>query len=91
MTHDPAAPSSDSREDAMFLKLVKTERIVVEGRSCDLRYFERRTVRGGCRYSCEVLLGAEDRIIIDDDSMPGLESRVRHLVPATIYCRDRSA
>ena len=75
----------------MFLKLVKTDRLVVDGRRCDLRYFERRTLRGGRRYSCEVLLGGTDRIIIDDDSLPGLESRVRQMVPATIYCRDRTA
>ena len=75
----------------MVQKLVKTDRLDVGGRSCGLRYYERRTLRGGRRYSCEVRLGGTDRIIIDDDSLPGLESRVRHLVPATIYCRDRSA
>jgi hypothetical protein len=28
-----------------------------------------------------------DRIIIDDDSMPSLESRVERLAPATVYSR----
>jgi hypothetical protein len=75
----------------MVVKLVKTDRMEIDGRACDLRYYERRTLRGGCRYSCEVLLGDSDRIIVDDDSLPGLESRVRHLVPATIYSRSRPA
>jgi hypothetical protein len=39
------------------------------------------------RFSCEVELGAADRIILDDDSMGSLESRVARLVPATIYSR----
>ena len=75
----------------MVMKLVKTDRMEIDGRVCDLRYYERRTLRGGFRYSCEVLLGDSDRIIVDDDSLPGLESRVRHLVPATILSRSRPA
>jgi hypothetical protein len=75
----------------MVMKLVKTDRMEIDGRACDLRYYERRTLRGGYRYSCEVLLGDSDRIIVDDDSLPGLESRVRHLVPATILSRSRPA
>ena len=75
----------------MVLKLVKTDRMEVDGRSCDLRYYERQTLRGGRRFSCDVLLGDTGRIIVDDDSLAGLEMRIRHLVPATIYSRTRSA
>ena len=71
----------------MFLKLVKTGQIEVEGRTYQVRYFEQRTVRGAPRYSGEVLLGPNDRIILDDDSLTGLESRIERLVPATIYSR----
>lgn len=71
----------------MFLKLVKVGQIAVAGRTYQIRYYERRTVRGSPRYSGEVLLGASDRIILDDDSMPSLESRIERLVPATIYSR----
>ena len=66
----------------MLRKLVKTARIELDGRCCDVRYFEQRTARGGRRYSSELLLDATDRIIIDDDSMTGLESKVDRLVPA---------
>jgi hemin uptake protein HemP len=71
----------------MFLKLVKTSQIEVNGQSYALRYYEQRTGRGMRRYSCEVLLGGSDRIIIDDDTMMSLESRVERLAPATVYSR----
>ena len=35
----------------------------------------------------EMLLDATDRIIIDDDSMTGLESKVERLVPAVLWSR----
>ena len=75
----------------MFLKLVKTASIEVNGQTYPLRYFEQRTGRGARRYSCEVLLGGSDRIIIDDDTMSSLESRVERVAPATVYSRLLSA
>jgi hypothetical protein len=71
----------------MFLKLVKTGQIEVDGRFYEVRYYEQRTLRGAPRYSGEVLLGTRDRIILDDDSMTSLESRLERLVPATVYSR----
>ena len=71
----------------MFLKLVKTAEIEVDGRSYPLRFYERRTGRGVRRYSCEVQLDPSDRIIIDGDSLPALESRVERLAAATVYSR----
>jgi hypothetical protein len=71
----------------MFRKLVKTSEIEIDGRSYMLRYYEQRTARGAWRFSCEVLLGASDRIILDDDSLTSLESKVARLAPATVYSR----
>ena len=71
----------------MFRKMVHTAAIEIDGHSYELRYYEQRTARGTCRYSCEVLLGAADRIIVDDDSMTSLESKVTRLAPATVYSR----
>jgi hypothetical protein len=71
----------------MFRKLVKTAAIEIDGQSYPLRYFVQKTARGARRYSCEVLLGSTDRIILDDDSLASLESRVTSLAPATIYSR----
>jgi hypothetical protein len=71
----------------MFRKLVQTDGVDVEGRTYVVHYFEHRTARGTRRFSGEVVLDADDRIILDDDSLPGLEARVARLAPATIYSR----
>ena len=71
----------------MFRKLVSTASIEINGRPYTLRYFEEETTRGGRRCSCEVLLDTSDRIILDDDSMMSLESKVGRLVPAMVYSR----
>jgi hypothetical protein len=71
----------------MFRKLVKATEIEVDGAVYTLRFFEITTLRGARRFSCEVLLGAADHIILDDDSMPSLESKVVRLAPATVYSR----
>ena len=79
----------------MLRKLVKTVRIELDGPGSagapaagfDVRYFEQRTARGGRRFSSEMLLDANDRIILDDDTMTGLESKVDRLVPAVVWSR----
>lgn len=71
----------------MFRKLVKTEALEVEDQTFPVRYFELRTQRGSRRYSAEILLAPDDRIIIDDDSVTNLEARTARLVPATLYSR----
>lgn len=71
----------------MFRKLVKTTDIDIEGTRYVLCYFEQKTIRGGRRYSCEVLFDAADHIIIDDDSMTSLESKVARVAPAMLYSR----
>jgi hypothetical protein len=71
----------------MFRTLVKTDSVAVEDKTVTVRYFELRTLRGARRYSAEILLGATDRIILDDDSVVTLEARAMCLVPATIYSR----
>ena len=71
----------------MFRTLVKTDAIDIESQRVAVRYFEQRTMRGARRYSAEIVLGPDDRIILDDDSMIMLEARAARLVPATLYSR----
>jgi len=71
----------------MFRTLVKTEALSVADQTVAVRYFELRTMRGGRRYSAEILLAPDDRIILDDDSVTSLEARTNVLVPATLYSR----
>jgi hypothetical protein len=67
--------------------LVATADMEIDGRRYPLHYYVLQTARGGRRYSCEVQLGADDRVIFDDDSMMSLESKVTRLAPATLESR----
>ena len=71
----------------MFRKVLQTSQIDVDGRVFVVHYFELKTGRGGRRYSCEIVLDALDRIILDDDSMTSLQAKVARLAPATLYSR----
>ena len=71
----------------MFRILIRTEGLAVDDRTYPVRYFEVRTLRGARRYSAEILLATDDRIILDDDSLSNLEAKTARLVPATVYSR----
>jgi hypothetical protein len=71
----------------MFRMLVRTDTLAIDNQTYAVRYFEVRTLRGARRYSAEILLGKDDRIILDDDSLPNLEAKATRLVPATVYSR----
>jgi hypothetical protein len=71
----------------MFRRLVKTAEIQIDGRMYGVQYFAQETSHGGCRFSCEVQLAAADCIIIDDDTLTGLELKVGRLAPAMVYSR----
>ena len=71
----------------MVRVLVQTELIEVDGRSYVAHFFERRTSRGARRYSCEIVLAAAERIILDDDSMTNLSTKVARLAPEMMYSR----
>ena len=71
----------------MFRRAIKVTEIEVDGQRYAARYFEQKTVRGARRFSCEVTIDDGDRIIVDDDSLPSLESKVERVAPATIYSR----
>jgi hypothetical protein len=71
----------------MFRKLIESIDLEVDGRRYQTHYFEHKTARGTRRFSCEILLNAGDRIIVDDDTMTSLQARVTRLAPATVYSR----
>jgi hypothetical protein len=71
----------------MIRKLLHTGQVDVDGRFYVVHYFEAKTARGGRRFSGDLMLGAGDRIIVDDDSLLSLETKVARLAPATIYSR----
>jgi hypothetical protein len=67
--------------------LIKTDEFDIEDHTVAVRYFESKTERGARRYSAEIVLGPDDRVILDDDSVTNLETRTARLVPATVYSR----
>jgi hypothetical protein len=71
----------------MVSTLIKSGVIASAGRIYAVRYFEHRTDAGLLRYSAEVRIRPDDRIILDDDSLEDLEARTAELVPATIDSR----
>jgi len=71
----------------MFRTLVRADALAIDDQTYPVRYFEVRTLRGLRRYSAEILLGKDDRIILDDDSLSNLEAKTVRLVPATVYSR----
>jgi hypothetical protein len=71
----------------MFRTLVRTDTLAIDDRTYPVKYFEVRTLRGTRRYSAEIQLSPDDRIILDDDSLSNLEAKTARLVPATIYSR----
>ena len=71
----------------MFRRPIKVTEMEIDGHRYAAEYFEAQTLRGVKRYSCEVMLDSRDRIILDDDSLSGLESKVTCMVPAMIYSR----
>jgi hypothetical protein len=75
----------------MFRKLLETAELEVNGQTFVVHYFELRTARGARRYSCEVVVDAGDRIILDDDSLTSLQAKIARLAPATIYSRALAA
>ena len=75
----------------MFRKHLQTGQIDVDGRTFVAHYFEQKTARGTRRFSCEVLLDAGDRIILDDDSLTSLQAKIARLAPATIFSRALAA
>jgi hypothetical protein len=66
---------------------IKTGEIDIDGRVYTIHYFVATTPRGTQRYSCELVLGPGDRIIVDGSSLGDLEWRVVRLIPATLYSR----
>jgi hypothetical protein len=75
----------------MFRKLLHTGQMDVDGRAFPAHYFEQKTARGSRRFSCEVVLDGGDRIILDDDSLTSLQTKIARLAPATIYSRALAA
>ncbi len=71
----------------MYQKLIKQTGVEVGERTFTVRYYERRSINGASRFSAEVEFHDEDHMILDADSLSGLETKLARLVDASIYSR----
>jgi hypothetical protein len=74
----------------MLRTLVGTDCLPMPGdekRSIMVRYFEARTMRGARRYSAEMILQVNDKIILDDDSLENLKTRAARILLPTEHSR----
>ncbi len=71
----------------MFHKLIKKTNLDVEDRTFSVCYYETRKLNGTARYSAEVTFHAGDHMILDADSVKGLETKLSCLVHASFYSR----
>ena len=71
----------------MFGRLVGTDAMAIDDQIFSVNFFELKTLSGLRRYSAEILLAPDDRIILDDDSVTTLRARAMRVVPATVYSR----
>lgn len=71
----------------MFRKLIKQTAVAVGEYTVDVRYYRTITMSGVPRYSAEVVFQPTDHMILDADSMNGLETRLTSLMYASVYSR----
>lgn len=71
----------------MLQKLIKQTQLDIESQTVNVCYYVTRTLNGAARYSAEVEFRPEDHMILDADSVNGLQTKLDSLVPASIYSR----
>jgi len=67
--------------------LIKTECLEIDEHTYTVCYYEMTTPHGTHRYSSEIVLGAGDRVILDDASVGGLELKLSRVAPFTLCGR----
>ena len=71
----------------MFQKLIKKTNLDVEERTFSVCYYETPKMNGASRYSAEVVFHPRDHMILNADSVKGLETKLACLVRASFYGR----
>lgn len=71
----------------LFRRLLRREEVTINDRVYPVYFYEGQTLRGQKRYSSEIILGQTDHVILDDDSMPKLRSKLARFVPAFVLSR----
>ena len=71
----------------MFTTLIGTKKININDSDYEIKYYRQNNSNGNTLFTSEVNIGLNDKIILDDHSMEGLEYKVDLVLPAALYSR----
>lgn len=71
----------------MFTRLIKVEKINVDGVDYEIRYFQNTKLNGKLSFASEVNVGPDDKVILDDHSMASLKYKVNLILPVSLQSR----
>jgi hypothetical protein len=71
----------------MLTKLIKLEKINIDGSDYEIRYFRNINSNGNTSFTSEVAIGLKDKIILDDDSIGSLKHKVNLILPVSLWSR----
>jgi len=71
----------------MFTKIIGIKKIYINDADYEIRYYRKTNLNGTTLFTSEVEIGLDDKIILDDHSMAGLEYKVDLVLPAALYSR----
>ena len=71
----------------MFTKIIGVKKIHINDTDYEIRYYRKTNLNGNTLFTSEVEIGLDDKIILDDHSMAGLEYKVDLVLPAALYSR----
>jgi hypothetical protein len=71
----------------MFTKLIGVKRIHINEEDYEIKYYRKTNLNGKTCFSSEVIIGRDEKIILDDHSMASLEYKVDLVLPAALYSR----
>jgi len=71
----------------MFTKLIEVEKIHFNAGDYEIRFYQNTNFNGNTRFSSEVNVGLNDKIILDDQSMASLKYKLSLVLPAALYSR----
>jgi hypothetical protein len=67
--------------------MIGIKKIHIDDADYEIRYYRKTNLNGNILFTSEVDIGLDDKIILDDHSMAGLEYKVDLILPAALYSR----
>jgi hypothetical protein len=67
--------------------MIGMKKLHINDADYEIRYYRKTNLNGNTLFTSEVDIGLDDKIILDDHSMAGLEYKVDLILPAALYSR----